>query len=136
MTITREQIVAEARTWAGTKYRHQGRVKGLAVDCAGLVLGVAAALGIPHRRVDGYSRRPDGTLVSEVEAQTDPVVGAVAAGDIVVFHWNGEPMHLAILTSPDHIIHAFAINRVVCEHRIDEKWRRRIARFRAFPGVA
>jgi NlpC/P60 family putative phage cell wall peptidase len=136
MTITREQIVAEARTWLGTKYRHQGRVKGLSVDCVGLVFGVAAALGVPHQPVSDYSRRPDGTLLPGIEAQTAPVTGAPAAGDIVVFQWAAEPMHVAILTAPDHIIHAFAINRVVCEHRIDERWQRRVACFRAFPGVA
>ena len=133
--VTREQIIEQARTYLGVKYRHQGRNKAVAVDCVGLVLGVAAELGIPHCDAPGYSRRPDGTLLPEMYAQTDPVVGPGQPGDIAVFHWNGEPMHLAIMTAPDRIIHAFALNRMVCEHRIDDRWRQRIACFRAFPGV-
>ena len=34
-------IVTEARTWVRTPYHHQARLKGVGVDCAGLVIGVA-----------------------------------------------------------------------------------------------
>lgn len=132
--VTRTQIVEQARTYLGVKYRHQGRSR-LAVDCAGLALCVAADLGIPCSPVDGYSRRPDGTLVDALKEQTEPLTGAPQAGDIAVFQWNGEPMHVAILTAPDRIIHAFAINREVVEHRLDDRWLRRIACYRAFPGA-
>lgn len=134
--ITREQIVAQARTYLDVKYRHQGRSRDTAVDCVGLVMCVAADLGIPYRDVGGYSRRPDGTLMPEIYAQTEPVAGPGQAGDLAIFHWAGEPMHVAIMTSADSIIHAFALNRMVCEHRLDAQWRRRIACFRAVPGVA
>ena len=33
----REQVVTEARTWKGTRYVHKGRVKGVGVDCGGLI---------------------------------------------------------------------------------------------------
>ena len=35
MTVTREMVVAEARTWIGVKWRHQGRTRE-GVDCIGL----------------------------------------------------------------------------------------------------
>ena len=35
-----ERIVAEASTWLGTPYRHQGSRKGVGCDCLGLVRGV------------------------------------------------------------------------------------------------
>ena len=38
--LTRAAIVAEARTWIGTRYRHQGSLKGVGCDCLGLVRGV------------------------------------------------------------------------------------------------
>lgn len=134
--VTRSEVVAEARTWLETPYRHQGRLKGVAVDCAGLVLGVVRALGMECRDVEGYAKRPDGTLKDIVYSQTLPVEpGCEAAGDVVVFHWDNDPVHLAILTSKDSIIHAFAINREVCEHGINERWRRQIAAFRKIPGV-
>lgn len=45
------RIVAEARSWIGTPFAHQGRKKGQGVDCLGLLIGVAAALRL--RGCDG-----------------------------------------------------------------------------------
>ncbi|WP_213308164.1 NlpC/P60 family protein [Paraburkholderia sacchari] len=134
--VTRAQIVEEARTWLGTPYRHQGRLKGVACDCAGLVIGVARALSLKAEDVEGYTRRADGSLAGHCDARMERIAPEHAqAGDVVLFHWNNSPVHLAILTGPDSIIHAFAINRFVCEHRIDEKWRRQIVRYYSIPGV-
>ena len=38
--ITPEVIMTEVREWIGTPYQHQGRAKGFACDCLGLVIGV------------------------------------------------------------------------------------------------
>src|SRR4051812_32701629 len=38
--LTRAAIVAEARDWIGTRYRHQASLKGVGCDCLGLVRGV------------------------------------------------------------------------------------------------
>ena len=38
--VTRAAIVAEARSWIGTPYRHQGSLKGAGCDCLGLIRGV------------------------------------------------------------------------------------------------
>ena len=38
--LTRDAIVAEARSWIGTRYRHQASLKGVGCDCLGLVRGV------------------------------------------------------------------------------------------------
>ena len=42
MSFTVDDVVKEARTWIGTPFVHQGRTKGLACDCLGLMIGVAA----------------------------------------------------------------------------------------------
>jgi cell wall-associated NlpC family hydrolase len=42
----RAAVVAEARTWLGTPWRHRGRVKGVAVDCAQLVIKAYAGAGV------------------------------------------------------------------------------------------
>jgi NlpC/P60 family putative phage cell wall peptidase len=134
--VTRAQVVAEARTWLGTPYRHQGRLKGVSVDCAGLVVCVFQAFGLDVRDAEGYSRRADGTLLGHCESQSARVPsGLQDAGDVAVFHWNNSPVHLGILTAPDQVLHAYAINRVVCEHRLDEKWLRQVACYLRVPGV-
>src|SRR5688572_25297534 len=38
--VRRDQIVAAARDWIGTPYRHQASLKGVGCDCLGLVRGV------------------------------------------------------------------------------------------------
>ena len=46
LELTPAAIVAEARSWIGTPYRHQTSVKGIGCDCLGLVRGVwRACLG-------------------------------------------------------------------------------------------
>ena len=39
-------ICQQARTWLGTPFKHQGRVKGVGVDCLGLLIGVAQELDL------------------------------------------------------------------------------------------
>ena len=46
MSVSREDILAEAASWIGTPYLHQASVKGAGCDCLGLVRGIwRAALG-------------------------------------------------------------------------------------------
>ena len=42
--ITKEDVVREAKTWLGTPFHHQGRLKGVGVDCAGVIVCVAKEL--------------------------------------------------------------------------------------------
>ena len=57
--VTGEAVVAQARTWLGTPWRHQGR-SPRGVDCAGLVVLVARALGLADHDVAGYGRHSSG----------------------------------------------------------------------------
>ena len=43
-----EQILAAARAEIGTPFRHQGRVSGKALDCAGLICHVASVIGLEY----------------------------------------------------------------------------------------
>ncbi|MFZ2468534.1 MAG: peptidase, partial [Parvibaculum sedimenti] len=38
--LTRAAVVAAARAWIGTPYRHQASCKGAGADCLGLVRGL------------------------------------------------------------------------------------------------
>ena len=38
--VSRAEIVAEARSWIGTPYRHQASLRGAGADCLGLIRGV------------------------------------------------------------------------------------------------
>jgi len=136
MTVTREQFVAEARTWLGTPYQHQGRLKGVACDCIGLVICTAQALDLTEFDIRDYGRRPDGRLRPVMESQLEhvPLLEAQAA-DVVLFVWAAVPLHVGILTAPDHVIHAYLPNRKVIETRLDDKMRGQIVAAYRVPGV-
>lgn len=132
----RADIVAEARRWIGTPFRHQGRVLGVGVDCAGLVIGVAHALGLSSFDYTQYGREPaNGLLLDICERHLNrmPLLDA-RPGDIYAMRFGAEPQHLAIV-SDYGIIHAYAPAGKCVEHRMDDVWRRRIVRAYRYRGV-
>lgn len=124
--ITPEQVVAEARTWIGTPYQHQARVKGVGVDCAGLLIGVARALGLvsPDFDVNGYARLPDGwSLIESSERHMQRVERAdMRGGDAVAVRFDSGPQHFGLLAPYRHggmsIIHAASKHARVIETRL------------------
>lgn len=142
--LSREAIVAEARSWIGTRYRHQASVKGVGCDCLGLVRGVwRACVGAepelpPPYAPDWAEARGRDTLV---EAATRHLVAvprdAFAAGDVLLFRYREGCVakHAAIAVSREAMIHAHD-GACVCEVAITPWWRRRIARAFRFPGVS
>jgi cell wall-associated NlpC family hydrolase len=134
--VTRKEFVDEARSWLDTPYQHQGRLKGVGVDCIGLLVCVAHTLGLSTADMRDYGRRPDGRLRPMLEAHLEPVpVLDAQAADVALFAWQAVPIHVGILTAPDHVIHAYLPNRKVIETRIDEKMRAQMAFAYHIPGV-
>jgi len=77
MDNPRAAVVAEARRWIGTPYRHQATVRGAGADCLGLVRGVWRALrGVEPVAVPPYG--PDWAETGRDEAlwcnQTDGLI--------------------------------------------------------------
>jgi NlpC/P60 family putative phage cell wall peptidase len=136
MAVTRTQFVAEARTWLGTPYQHQGRLKGIACDCIGLVIVTARALGLSDFDMTDYGRRPDGRLRPMMEEHLELVpLDRLQPGDVLLFRWNSTPVHVAVLTDETHLIHAYLPNRKVVESTLDEKMRLMLAGAYHVPGV-
>jgi cell wall-associated NlpC family hydrolase len=57
---TRDDIVRQARTWIGTPFHHQARLKSKGCDCLGLIVGVVDELGLKDTRF--FTRLPVGSL--------------------------------------------------------------------------
>lgn len=143
MVLTRSAIVAEARGWIGTPYRHQGSLKGVGCDCLGLVRGVWRVLiGSEPEPVPPYAA--DWAEATQREALADaglrhltPVdPAAFAPGDVVLFRWRaGFPAkHAAIVSTPARMVHAHS-SAAVAEVALAPWWRRRVAYAFRFPGV-
>jgi NlpC/P60 family putative phage cell wall peptidase len=141
--IRRTAIIAEARAWIGTPYRHQGSLKGVGCDCLGLVRGVWRALvGVEPEPVPAYS--PDWAEATNSETLAAAGarhlvaidLGAALPGDVLMFRWRaGLPAkHAAILTAPALMVHAHD-GAAVAEVALAPWWRRRLAFAFRFPGV-
>lgn len=118
-------VVAAARSWIGTPFHHQARLKGVGVDCAGLIIGVARELGVvaPEFDVGGYSRVPDGlSMLRYVEEHMQPVAGEAQPGHVLLLRWHQAPQHLGVLGDYRHgglsIIHAAERAGQVIETRL------------------
>jgi NlpC/P60 family putative phage cell wall peptidase len=143
MTITRCAIVAEARAWVGTPYRHQASLKGVGCDCLGLVRGVwRAVCGAEPEPVPAYA--PDWAEASRREAlalaagrhMAEIDVAGIAPGDLILFRWRRglAAKHAAIVTASDLMVHAHD-GAAVAEVALAPWWRRRLAFAFRFPGV-
>jgi NlpC/P60 family putative phage cell wall peptidase len=143
MSLTRSLIVAEARSWIGTPYRHQASLKGVGCDCLGLVRGVwRAVVGVEPERAPAYSRdwaEASGEETFAHAARThlieiDPA--QVLPGDVLLFRYAPRypAKHAAIVTDFQSMVHAH-YGACVAEVALAPWWRRRIAYAFRFPGL-
>lgn len=138
--IPRAAVVAEARRWDGTKFRHQGRgLDGL--DCAGLLVVVGRAIGIDVKDDLTYRRIPDTAQLKRVllsNLRQKPLRDH-KPGDILLFkdrHRQGHMYHLGIRTELG-FIHAYGslgVGRVV-EVPLSPDWEDAIVGVFEYPGI-
>ncbi|CAN5256749.1 hypothetical protein BH10PSE2_BH10PSE2_02190 [soil metagenome] len=139
-------VVAAARGWLGTPYRHQASLKDQGADCLGLVRGVwREVVGAEPEFAPPYS--PDWAEVGGAEILLEaaarwlvPIDRAAAqAGDVMLFRMSeGSPVkHCGILSHvglpEDRLIHAYW-GRAVVESWLGPWWRRRRAATFRFPA--
>jgi NlpC/P60 family putative phage cell wall peptidase len=145
--MTRQQdIVAEARGWIGTPYRHQATTKGAGADCLGLLRGVwRMVFGAEPVAIPPYS--PDWSEVSGREALlaaartllVEVPLTDEMPGDVMLFRMRpgciAKHLGIAARTGPAAtFVHAYTGHGVI-ESPFSEPWRRKvIARFQ-FPGI-
>lgn len=121
-------LVNAARACIGTPFYHQGRVAGIGLDCIGLVIQAVKQIGIEVEDQQDYGREPEGEkLHAALTAHGFEPVDDMAAGDVLLFRFNGEPQHVGLAVSEHSMVHAYApIGRVV-ETGLGETWQRRMA---------
>ena len=131
-----KDIVACARTYIDTPFHHQGRVKGVGIDCAGVIIGIGDELGLTNFTVTGYSRSPSENLIRKyLNEHFDEIpVDFVKEGDILLFCFDKEPQHVAIYTG-ENLIHAFMQVRKCVEHSYDDLWKARTRGAYRYRGI-
>jgi NlpC/P60 family putative phage cell wall peptidase len=137
--MTGHDVVAEARRWLGTPWRHQARLRAVGVDCGGLVVCVAQALELPVQdHPPGYARLPDGVSLRACVERQCMRIAASEPGAVLLMRWAAQPQHLAIVsTLPEGfgMIHAWAGIRRVVEHGLTAEWRDRIVQDNTGPLI-
>jgi len=141
---TRQQIIDEARTWLGTPFHHQGRLKSVGADCAGVVDGVARAFGFSGNVPVNYGRQPDCKAMKAVlNEHMDPIpVAEATLADVLWFAFDGDPQHVGIITDIG-ILHSYSLRSHLSgleagrcvEHRLNDLWRKRIRGAWRFRGI-
>ena len=139
------RVVAAARGWLGTPYRHQASVRGEGADCLGLVRGVwREIIGPEPETPPPY--RPDWAEVGGEETLlavarrwlVEIPVARLGPGDVALFRMAaGCPAkHCAIISQVEgegRMIHAYW-GRAVVESWMGTWWRRRLVAAFAWPS--
>lgn len=110
----RADVVRVARDYIDTPWHHRGRVPGMALDCAGLIVCAARELALVGSDFDvpDYTPVPDGhTMLEWCREYMTPVQRQdMQPGDVIVLITDTHPQHLGILGDYRHgglsIIHA------------------------------
>lgn len=139
------QVVAVARGWIGTPYRHQASCRGAGTDCLGLLRGIWRELigpepeAVPPYTPDWSEPARSEDLLNAAMRHLLPVgLGAARPGDVIVMRMRGDAVakHVGILARSafeiETLIHAYSGHGVV-ESPLTPAWKRRVAGAFRFP---
>lgn len=124
-TEFRKAIVDEAMEWINTPYKQCARIKGVGVNCAQFLFGVAQAAGaIPEDAPEPRWYTPqlathskEERLIEYVKSYGATEVDKPQPGDIVLFKTGRSHGHAAIVVDwPGKIIHALPPSGVQMGH--------------------
>lgn len=111
-------IITEAMTWLNTPYHHQGRIKGVGVDCAMILCEVYQAVGLipfidprPYSS-DWHFHRGEERYLGWIKQYADPVEDP-QPGDVILYKFGRCISHGGIVVEWPTIIHAYRNEGVV-----------------------
>jgi hypothetical protein len=119
----RERVVEVARTFIGTRYHSNGKIKGVGVDCGTLLTmtyeeaGVRPPIRLPDYSPQFHMHSAEPRYESELITNGAHEVEQCGVGDIALYFQGKQFAHGAIVTQvePLRIIHAYAPSRCVVE---------------------
>lgn len=107
----RAAVIAEARTWIGTKFMQNQCLKGVAVDCGRFLTAVYGAVGVkvpqelPNWPKDWMMHVSSDQYLSIIE-QFAHEVETPQPGDVVLFRFGRAYSHSGIVTDYPEMIHS------------------------------
>ena len=134
--ITAQDIISEAETWIDTPFKHQGRLKGIGVDCYGLIVEIARHFNITNYREANYGRVPQPRLMwKELRTQMcESNLTNAKPGYVFFMAFNKQPMHLALYDG-ENIIHALSTAKKCIKQRFTPELQRLVRGVFYYKGV-
>jgi hypothetical protein len=135
--ITGQDIATCALGYLLTPCRHQGRVKGVGIDCVGLVICVGWDLGIFDRsfNVTGYGRTPNPRVYLPLLKNNLIEISQIEVGAVLSIAFLKHQQHLAIVTAPGMAVHSIH-GTLTHQFTLGEVWLKRVRGVYRYPGVA
>lgn len=126
MIVTRSELIRVGRTYIGTPFLHQGRVKGEGIDCVGFLICLFKEVGIIQSDWDftRYNYFNDGEKIHEyiLNWGDEISINLIKPGDVVRLKMYENAQHAGLI-SDYGLIHVL---KKTCEHSINDKWQKRI----------
>lgn len=131
--ITRNDIIAEAITWDGTKWQHQASLKNVACDCAGFIRGVyhnvtGTEIPLVDYPATWHLFQNEPRMYNECKKYfTEIPLNEAKPGDIVIFRYRPVFVahHMCFLLPNDRFIHADMDAGIVHVSPYNDLWRSR-----------
>ncbi len=140
--FTRDDVIAEARTWLGTPWHHQASVKGVGCDCIGFIRGVAEPfLGKVDIPLDYtptwhlYRAEPRMYLGFKAVAEEIDPADAIPSDILLFGAGKGPAHHCALLTPEGGLIHCYQEAGRVVEHAFSDGWQSKLRHAFRLPGI-
>lgn len=134
-----DEIVAMAKTFVGTKYRHQGRSEH-GLDCGGLMFRILNLLEFSDFDTFNYSRRPnvqEFTNAMKAGGFKRIPMTDLSNGDVLRMSVSGWPVHVAIYEVDEHCkewyIHSYLPHRKVTRNPLTPGARQLISSVWRYP---
>lgn len=114
-------MVEVARSFVATPYHHEGRLKGIGVDCATLLCEVYEEAGITgHIHLEPYPaqwflHQSEERYLKIIQRYAHEIPGPPLPGDIAVWKVGRCFAHGAIVTCWPNVVHAFQAAGIVLE---------------------
>lgn len=136
--IAPAQLIAEARTWVGVPFLHQGRSR-FGVDCAGFIVELLRGVNsLPEQfeNPTNYGRAASREL-GEVVRRYCVQVDAPEPAALILIKWprDKSASHVALFTGAS-LIHCYATVGRVVEHGYRGMWLKLTDSVWRLPGVA
>lgn len=136
--MNRQTIVNKAREFLETPYHHQGRIKGVGIDCAGLLICVAHELELSNYDINNYPKESNNLTFQKLLNKNAVKTDYLDLGNIILFQFKQTPQHCGIIALKDDIttfIHACRRRKKVIEIELTKKYIDKIVNIYEFPNL-